>query len=113
MNPYKMAWLEGTDAVTIRSRQLFEKAGKKLKPHVSQKHARAITREIARQKTEAAGLSAAYAMSKQMAQSTIKGRGGMVLRFGGKVGLRAVPVVGALMMAHDVYRAGRYVYEQF
>ena len=66
---------------------------------------------LARQKAEAMVLKGAHTLMKHAAQSQIKGRIGIGLRVGGRIGLRAIPVVGAAMLAYDLYQAYEYLTE--
>ena len=52
------------------------------------------------------GIAASVVMAgfKHAAQSQIKGRLGIALRVGGRVGIRAVPVVGTAMAVYTVYK---------
>lgn len=45
------------------------------------------------------------------AKSQMKGKLGMGLRVGGRLGLRAVPVVGAAMIAYDVYGLIKHLHD--
>ena len=46
-----------------------------------------------------------------MAKSTVKGRLGMGIRLSGRIGLRAVPFLGAGMLIYDTYRLVDYLME--
>lgn len=52
------------------------------------------------------GAAAGVMMSglKHAAQSQLKGRLGVALRVGGRVGLRVVPVVGTAMTVYSIYK---------
>ena len=39
----------------------------------------------------------------------MKGNLGVALRVGGRVGIRVVPIVGAAMLAYDIYKLGEYL----
>lgn len=58
---------------------------------------------------EEVALSAAagvmYSGLKHAAQSQVKGRMGMALRVGGRVGLRFVPILGTAYAAYSIYSA--------
>lgn len=98
-NPYKRAWLEEVGSgttVRVKKRKV-----NKLKAKVTLKHDpfEMATRQI----LQSVVLGAAHGASKHAAQSIIAGRAGIALRVGGRIGLRVVPVVGAVMMAKDIY----------
>lgn len=45
------------------------------------------------------------------AKSQMKGKIGMGLRVGGRIGLRAVPVIGVAMIAYDAYNLVKYLHD--
>ena len=66
---------------------------------------------VARQKAEASVLKGMHTLSKHAAQSQIKGKVGIGLRVGGRIGTRLIPIVGTAMLAYDLYRAYEYLTE--
>ena len=66
---------------------------------------------VARQKAEASVLKGAHTLFKHAAQSQIKGKVGIGLRVGGRIGTRLIPIVGTAMIAYDLYRAYEYLTE--
>ena len=110
VNAYKEAWLANVMLDYSQSRNVrktivqHQKRRKKVTP------ARA-TEIVARQKAEAMVLKGGMELMKHAAQSQVKGRIGIGLRVGGRIGLRVIPVVGAAMLAYDLYRAYEYLTE--
>jgi len=58
---------------------------------------------VQKQLVEEIVLGAAYRASKAAAKSQITGKLGIGLRVGGRIGTRLVPVVGAVLLAKDIY----------
>ncbi len=50
---------------------------------------------------------------KHLSQNQIKGTIGIIGRTGGKIGLRAVPILGTAMMVKDAIDLADYVYENY
>ena len=82
--------------------------GKKSSKSVSPQRAAEIA---ARQKAEGIILKGAHQAAKYAARSQMKGAAGAALRIGGRVGLRAIPIVGAAMLAYDLYQFGSWLLE--
>ena len=110
MNAYKEAWLSNTMMDYAVSRPLqrrvmqAQKRSKKITPGKA-------TEIAARQKVQASIMKGGHVLMKHAAQSQIKGKLGIGLRVGGRIGLRVIPVVGAAMLAYDLYRAYEYLTE--
>lgn len=105
MNAYKAAWLQNTE---YGPRLKVNTKLKSRKPSVKQSINWVQVAE--RQTAEQLIVGSAYAMSKAAAQSQMMGKAGMALRVGGRVGLRVIPVVNAVLLAHDIYRVGKWAY---
>jgi hypothetical protein len=50
---------------------------------------------------------------KHLSQNQIKGTIGIIGRTGGRIGIRAVPILGAAMMIKDAIDLAEYVYENY
>ena len=63
--------------------------------------------------TKTVGRELAVPLAKQAAsraaQTAMTGRIGTAVRFGGRVGVRIIPVVGYAMLAYDLYQFGKWV----
>ena len=70
-----------------------------------------IAKRAAEQKAQAAILEGSRQVFKYAAKSQMRGQVGVALRVGGRIGLRAVPIVGGAMLAYDLYKLGKYVLE--
>ena len=57
-----------------------------------------------RQMGQDLALGALHAASRQAAQSQIAGRLGVALRVGGRIGVRAVPILGTALLLYDLYQ---------
>lgn len=66
---------------------------------------------VAEQKAQASLMKGAHSLAKHAAQSQIKGKLGIGLRVTGRIGTRAIPIVGTAMLAYDLYRAYEYLTE--
>lgn len=110
MNAYKEAWLAQTMVDYAVSRPLQKRVmqGKKAKRSLS---SRDVAEIAARQKAQGLILKGAQQGAKYAARSQLKGGVGVALRVTGRIGLRAIPVVGAAMMAYDLYQAYEYLTE--
>ena len=110
VNSYKEAWLANTmlDYSASRPLQRAVMQDKKKRKQITARDATAIA---ARQKATGLVLKGSHELLKHAAQSQIKGRLGIGLRVGGRIGLRVIPVVGAAMLAYDLYQAYEYLTE--
>lgn len=110
MNTYKEAWLAqiGQDYAHSRPLQRRVMESKKQRKQITPRQASEV---VSRQKAESMMIAGARELAKHAAQSQIKGRLGIGLRVGGRIGLRVIPVVGAAMLAYDLYRAYEYLTE--
>lgn len=102
MNAYKEAWLAQQMISYSQKRGLakeHQKASKK-----NSKGKKVSVDVAARQKAQGMVLKGSHTLAKHAAQSQIKGALGVGLRVGGRVGLRVIPVVGAVMLAYDMYK---------
>ena len=95
MNAYKSEWLEATQDLL-------------LPPYNTSQHDYDdqsnvfVERQITQRKREA-GMAIGMIAATTAAQSQIAGRVGMALRVGGRLGVRVIPVAGAVLTAYDVY----------
>ena len=53
----------------------------------------------------------ARSAASRAAQTALTGRIGTAVRFGGRVGVRVIPVVGYAMLAYDLYQFGKWAME--
>lgn len=106
MNEYKRAWLSKQASTYTQRRQLAvqrqQMQKKQAKPGSAMRSR--LLEETVKQKGQKVILGAVKEVSEVAAKSAMKGTAGTVVRFGGRVGLRAVPIVGAAMIAYDLYR---------
>jgi hypothetical protein len=97
-----------TDYAVSRPLQQRVMQGKKAKRSMS---GRDVAEVAARQKAQGLILKGAHQGAKYAARSQMKGYAGVALRVTGRIGLRAIPVVGAAMLAYDLYQAYEYLTE--
>ena len=95
MNEYKRAWMAAVDLlpeIHFGDSQPEQSDGQTVYDYVKSD---IIT-----------GIAASVIMAgfKHAAQSQIKGRLGIAMRVGGRVGLRVVPVVGTAMAVYTIYK---------
>jgi hypothetical protein len=107
MNAYKEAWLANQMISYAQKRGIAKSHQKASKSNIAEAKALA-----SRQKAQGMILKGTHTLSKYAAQSQMKGALGVGLRVGGRVGLRLVPIVGAAMLAYDVYRAVDWLLDQ-
>ena len=96
MNSYKTEWLEH-----IMDLQLPPFASSSEDEQMDESNV-FVERQIRQRKTEA-GMALGMALAGHAAQNQIKGRLGMALRVGGRLGVRVIPVAAAVMTAYDIY----------
>jgi len=96
MNSYKTEWLEH-----IMDLQLPPFASSSEDEQMDESNV-FVERQI-RQRQRESAMALGMVVAAHAAQSQIKGRLGMVLRVGGRLGVRVIPVAGALLTAYDVY----------
>ena len=113
MNEYKRAWLSKQATTYTQRRQLAVQRQRMQKKRASPASAMRsrLLEETTKQKGQKVILGLVKEVSEGAAKSAMKGTAGTVVRFGGRVGLRAVPVVGAAMLAYDLYRLVDYLAE--
>ena len=109
LNEYKRAWYLAISPVTHERIQRPEKTGQK-KESFGQEFRRHVKQDVQRGLTHA-GLGAAGLAFRYAARSQVTGRLGVSLRVGGRIGLRVVPVVGAVLFAYDLYQFGKWLAE--
>lgn len=109
LNPYKRAWyLACTPGAHERTIPVAKPAGNgsDLKKRTKSKAA-----GIARQELTQAALGAGMIASRYAAVSGLTGNLGVGIRIGGRIGLRVIPVVGAALIAYDLYQFGKWLAE--
>jgi hypothetical protein len=110
LNQYKRAWhlacTPGAHERTTPPEKVEKKGresfGKQVRKHIKQD----IQRGAIHTGLGALGLASRYA-----AKSQVTGTLGVGLRVGGRIGLRVVPVVGAAIVAYDLYQFGKWLAE--
>jgi hypothetical protein len=96
LNPYKLAWLQECNADYGTDRSIN-------RPNQSPQVMDNIQQKLISDAVVGATLSGIMTASQFMSTSQMKGRMGMALRVGGRVGVRAVPIVGIALTVYDVY----------
>lgn len=108
-NPYKQAWMEKTGkgiGVHPTSRRIPGQRKKyKRKRDILVPSVEMVQKQI----VEEIVLGAAYRASVYASRSQITGKLGIGLRVGGRIGTRLVPVVGAVLLAKDIYNAYQFL----
>jgi len=95
MNQFKMEWLEATQDL------LLPPYSSSQDEHEDQSNV-FVERQIHQKKREV-GMAIGMMFASQSAKSQLAGRLGIALRVGGRVGVRVIPVAGAVLTAYDVY----------
>lgn len=110
LNEYKRAWYlaitPGTHERTVPS----EKKPERKRESFGQEFRRHVKQDVQRGAIHA-GLGAAGLAFRYAARSQLTGRLGVATRIGGRIGLRVVPVVGAALVAYDLYQFGKWLAE--
>ena len=112
MNAYKLAWLQ-EQAVGYGQGRAIQRMRPKTKKKGGRTRATGpgVLSIAARQKAEGMVMSGGYQLAKHASQTQIAGRAGMALRMGGRIGVRVIPIVGAAMLAYDLYQFGSWLLE--
>ena len=110
VNEYKQAWLDKSMRQYAVNRPL-QKSVMQQRRSSGRITGTQAANVVARQKAQASMLKGGHVLMKHAAQSQIKGKLGIGLRVGGRVGLRVIPIVGAAMLAYDIYRAYEFLTE--
>ena len=113
VNEYKRAWMANQASQYTQRRQLAVHR-QQMQKRQSKGNAAMRSRlleETVKQKGQKVILGAVKEVSEIAAKSAMKGSAGTAVRFAGRVGLRAVPIVGAAMLAYDLYRLVDYIAE--
>lgn len=113
MNEYKRAWMAKQASNYTQTRQIAvhrQRMQKKQSKGNTAMRSR-LLEETVKQKSQKVILGTVKEVSEIAARSAVKGSLGTGLRFAGRVGLRAVPIVGAAMLAYDLYRLVDYIAE--
>jgi hypothetical protein len=109
LNPYKQSWLEKSGhgityaPTSKRGSARRRKAIKSVTPY------QMVGSVVEQQIKEAVALGLAMKGSRYASVANVQGRTGIVIRVAGKIGLRVVPVVGAVLMAKDIYSAYQFL----
>ena len=113
MNEYKRAWLAKQASDYTQQRTVAKARHKAQKKRVGQNKAMRsqLLEEAVQQKGQKILLGGLKQASEAMVKTTVKGRLGMGIRIAGRVGVRAVPIVGAAMLVYDTYRLVDYLME--
>ena len=95
MNEYKEAWLAACELLP----QVAPSSDKNPEEYYDEYSSIMMDRQ-----TEAAILSIAHWGMRAAASNQLKGRLGIYMRVGGRVGVRVVPLVGLAITVYDAYR---------
>ena len=111
MNEYKAAWYAQT---MVGQQELPPKMQMQRTEKRTAQNAQymGVARGMAKQMGQSAALGTLYAVGVHAAQSQMKGRLGVTLRVGGRIGLRVIPVVGMALLAYDMYQFGKWVSQE-
>ena len=111
VNEYKRAWLakQATDYTQRRSLAVARQQAQRKRAGTNKAMRSKLLEETAKQKSQKVMLGLAKEVSEAAAKTAVKGSVGTAVRFGGRVGLRVVPIVGAAMLAYDLYRLVDYL----
>ena len=96
MNEYKRAWMMAVDL-------LPEVQFSDSKPKTDQSTGQTVYDHVKNDIVTGIAASVMMAGFKHMAQSQLKNRLGMYVRTSGRIGLRAVPIIGTAMAVYTVY----------
>ena len=110
LNPYKRAWYLASTPVRHERKVQLEKKSKRNQKSFGQEVKGHLKQDIQRAGVHA-GLGAAGLALRYAARSQVTGTLGVGLRVGGRIGLRVVPVVGAALVAYDLYQFGKWLAE--
>ena len=108
LNEYKRAWYLATTPIVHERIEPGRRAGSE---SGLKKRTRNKGRSIVRQEMTQAALGAGMIASRYASVSGLTGNLGVAIRIGGKVGLRVIPVVGAALIAYDLYQFGKWLAE--
>ena len=98
MNQFYATWLEQTQDLHLPP---FSKGDT---PESSKSWDREFVERQTSAKKREIGMAAGMLAARYMARSTLKGNLGIALRVTGRVSSRAIPIVGAVWTAYDIYR---------
>lgn len=104
MNEYKLAWYQ--QIVRMPSERPMPERAKRTHGVISRGHS-TVTKTVGRE----LAIPLARGAASRAAQTAMTGRIGTVVRFGGRVGVRIIPVVGYAMLAYDLYQFGKWAME--
>lgn len=100
MNQFKLDWYLATQVVNNYALNKVVAAHESSQQDLMRNH---TVESVIEHGTRAVMTWAIPTIMKHMAQNQIKGTLGIMGRVGGRVGLRAVPVIGTVMMVKDAY----------
>lgn len=106
-NPYWLQWYENISGLDVT--QNINTSDKVMREKLSPSVIDFVVDDTI-QNTVIAG---AWALSKELAQSNLPGQLGKYARVTGKIGMRAVPLVGWGLLAYDAYQVGSWLYEEY
>lgn len=112
LNEYKQAWMAGQfvgiddSPAVIRKRRKNGRDPGQIDAKIRRYMKSEVDRGVAR-----AGLGVGLAAARYAAKSQMTGSLGIALRVGGRIGVRAIPLVGAALFAYDIYQFGKWVAE--
>lgn len=110
MNQYKRDWLAQVGMIRYSNPEPGKTKKKNNKSKIN--YASKVHAILEQEVKEKVALSTAHTLSRYASVAASKGRLGIALRVGGKIGLRVVPVVGAVMLAHDIYQVGKFIHDR-
>ena len=96
-NEYKAAWRAASGHRHVPRKQTSTS-------NQQTRSTRSMLKQVQKEMAIQAGIGLALGALPHMAQNQLKGRVGIALRLTGRVGMRAVPVVGTAMIVYDAYR---------
>ena len=102
-NPYKQAWLENSGHGITYAPTSKRTPGRRRKAIKSVTPYQMVGSVVEQQIKEAVALGLAMKGSRYASVANVQGRTGIAIRVAGKIGLRVVPVVGAVLWAKDIY----------
>lgn len=110
MNPYKSAWYANTLEIIPEpvAKDIIKRSGLQ---EGESKSGTKLLHQAGTNYAQQAALGALYVAAGHAATSQIVGKAGIALRVGGRIGLRVIPIVGAVLLVYDIYQLGKYLLE--
>ena len=109
MNSYKLDWYLASQVVSSYHLQRLVAASDHNRRNVQKSPSNLVAEMAVKQVVETAVFSVGLKLMKHLSHSQLKNRLGIVARTTGKVGLRAIPVVGTALMVYDAYTIWDYL----